>query len=82
MLALGARIVYNKRCCDMIAVKREVAVRETGFPWSECQVNKLTTSHCTSSDAIVRDGVCVSKDMDTHGDVYSRRLSYCLEEYE
>jgi len=33
----------------MIAVKREVAVGmqvQAGFPWSECQVRKLTTSHC------------------------------------
>ena len=31
----------------MIALKREVAVEMTGFPWSECQVRKLATSHCT-----------------------------------
>ena len=34
----------------MIAMKREVAATEksiAGFPWSECQVRKLTTSHCT-----------------------------------
>ena len=36
----------------MIAVKREVAAHVAGFPWSECQVRKLTTSHCT--DIIVR----------------------------
>ena len=33
--------------CGMIALKREVAVEMTGFPWSECQVRKLATSHCT-----------------------------------
>ena len=33
--------------CDMIAMKREVAARVAGFPWSECQVRKLATSHCT-----------------------------------
>ncbi len=33
----------------MIAMKREVAAHiEAGFPWSECQVRKLTTSHCTN----------------------------------
>ena len=33
----------------MIAMKREVAAREmAGFPWSECQVRKLATSHCTT----------------------------------
>ena len=34
----------------MIAMKREVATTSkdlVGFPWSECQVTKLTTSHCT-----------------------------------
>ena len=40
-------IVYTSRCCDMIAMKREVAADKAGFPWSECQVRKLTTSHCT-----------------------------------
>ena len=46
-----------KKCCKMllavtlIAMKREVAVagKVTGFPWSECQVRKLATSHCTIS---------------------------------
>ena len=33
----------------MIALKREVAVEMTGFPWSECQVRKLATSHCTNN---------------------------------
>ncbi len=36
----------------LIAVKREVAapenIRAAGFPWSECQVRKLATSHCTN----------------------------------
>ena len=34
----------------LIAMKREVATvwkRTVGFPWSECQVRKLATSHCT-----------------------------------
>ena len=34
----------------LIAMKREVAAGQAGFPWSECQVRKLTTSHCTSSE--------------------------------
>ena len=41
--------------CGMIAVKREVVAVEksnVGFPWSECQVRKLTTSHCTNVTAI------------------------------
>ena len=43
--------MYTIQCCGMIAVKREVAgcqQWQSGFPWSECQVRKLTTSHCTN----------------------------------
>ena len=50
VLAICLRVVYTTTCCGMIAVKREVAAVEkssVGFPWSECQVRKLTTSHCT-----------------------------------
>ena len=36
----------------LIAVKREVAAHEAGFPWSECQVRKLATSHCTNQKLI------------------------------
>ena len=43
------RTMYNINCCGMIAVKREVAAYVAGFPWSECQVRKLTTSHCTNN---------------------------------
>ena len=33
--------MYNDNCCDMIAMKREVAaLTQAGFPWSECQVKK------------------------------------------
>ena len=38
--------------CDMIAMKREVAAKMAGFPWSECQVMKLATSHCTNSKEV------------------------------
>ena len=64
----------------MIAKKREVAVMEksiAGFPWSECQVKKLATSHCTIF-TIYKFSVetqCGIID-DTHGGVYSHRLSY------
>ena len=39
VLAFKVRIVYTTKCCDMIAMKREVAGDEqsfSGFPWSEC----------------------------------------------
>ncbi len=26
-------------------------IEETGFPWSECQVRKLATSHCTTLES-------------------------------
>ena len=39
----------------LIAVKREVAAYVAGFPWSECQVRKLTTSHCTNVKCLSRD---------------------------
>ena len=41
--------MYTSHCCDMIAMKREVAAHVAGFPWSECQVKKLTASHCTNN---------------------------------
>ena len=46
VLAFCFDIVYSIPCCDMIAKKREVAADRAGFPWSECQVKKLATSHC------------------------------------
>jgi hypothetical protein len=49
--------MYTIKCCDMIAMKREVAALPkgtAGFPWSECQgagvsarPKNLTASHCT-----------------------------------
>ena len=58
-LAFLGELCYTSPCCDMIAMKREVAAgklfgqlrfekRMAGFPWSECQVRKLATSHCTN----------------------------------
>ena len=50
MLAKEKMLRYTTNCCDMIAMKREVAANmkiTAGFPRSECQVRKLATSHCT-----------------------------------
>lgn len=52
--------MYNINCCGMIAVKREVAAYVAGFPWSECQVRKLTTSHCTKFNNHLGMGVCAN----------------------
>ena len=78
--------IKNKSCIitnvvTLIAEKREVAAGHAGVPWSECQVRKLATSHCTKKQPSVknRDDVCEffeEKDDDTHGRVYSHRLSY------
>ena len=45
-----------------------------GFPWSECQVKKLATSHCTIF-TIYKFSVETQCDIldDTHGGVYSHR---------
>ena len=51
-LAIWKNFYYTNKCCDMIAVKREVAALVAGFPWSECQVRKLTTSHCITSKGL------------------------------
>ena len=64
LLAIPKEISYTSYCCDMIAMKREVAARVAGFPWSECQVRKLTTSHCTSSETIYGMDVC--KEVERH----------------
>ena len=46
----------------MIAMKREVAASDmAGFPWSECQVRKLTTSHCTNLTAVVTKSNAVTQ---------------------
>jgi hypothetical protein len=58
VLAITKKLMYNDFCCGMIAMKREVAAQEAGVPWSECQVRKLTTSHCTHiRSAIGRNNV-------------------------
>ena len=61
----------------LIAVKREVAAEMAGFPWSECQVRKLATSHCTIKEFCFKktENQCGVLE-DTHGNVYSHRLSY------
>jgi hypothetical protein len=49
----GKYLQSKKKSCiitnvvTLIAEKREVAAGHAGVPWSECQVRKLATSHCT-----------------------------------
>ena len=66
--------------CGMIAMKREVAARYVaGFPWSECQVRKLATSHCTKLNICSYRQKQRVVGRDTHGNVYSHRLSYFVK---
>ena len=45
----------------LIAMKREVATEKSvGFPWSECQVRKLATSHCTKYSLPLCRDTCVN----------------------
>ena len=61
----------------LIAMKREVAALIAGFPWSECQVKKLATSHCIHVKYVHQKcGKPRESPEDTHGKVYSHRLSY------
>lgn len=69
----------------MIVVKREVAERmqiRAGFPWSECQVIETGDKSLYESQLIIcvrsraaYETTCRSV-CDTHGRVYSHRLSY------
>jgi hypothetical protein len=53
----------------LIAMKREVAAMKiAGFPWSECQVRKLATSHCTNFILnFFKYQACVSTDAEHTG---------------
>ena len=42
----GGQIVECSLCLSDILPERRV--QRAGFPWSECQVRKLATSHCTN----------------------------------
>ncbi len=76
-LAFSRKMLYTDTCCGMIAMKCEVAAASTaGFPWSECQVRKLATSHCITIRSLHKSRNSVCKAYDTHGEVYSHRLSY------
>ena len=65
-LAIWKNFYYTNKCCDMIAMKREVAAPVAGFPWSECQVRKLTTSHCITSRDLPRMSGSVCRFEMTH----------------
>ena len=55
------KLLYNYKCCDIDSVEaRGCYKRFVGFPWSECQVMKLATSHCTVKLKILLevDSVC------------------------
>ena len=68
--------------CDMIAVKREVAAwakAQAGFPWSECQVAKTGDKSLYNIYLTISIyALCDVMSYDTHGRVYSHRLSYYI----
>lgn len=51
-LAFAGDIMYTITCCDMIAMKREVAAARQVFRGANVKAgrpaNKLATSHCTN----------------------------------
>ena len=48
ILAIPGTFLYNCYCCDIDSCEAwGCCLRMAGFPWSECQVMKLATSHCT-----------------------------------
>ena len=48
ILANPGTFLYNNHCCDIDSCEAwGCCLRMAGFPWSECQVMKLATSHCT-----------------------------------
>ncbi len=58
-------MVYTNTCCDMIAMKREVATQDVGFPWSECQVRETGDKSLYKNNRTVinRDGSAYRKDI-------------------
>lgn len=74
--------MYTDNCCDMIAMKREVAALISRFSVERMSSLKTDDKSLYKFRRPSRDGVCAKNSKDTHGDVYSRRLSYCIIEYE
>ena len=77
---------FSERSCilsivvTLIAMKREVAATEmAGFSVERMSSLKTDDKSLYKFRRPSRDGVCGKKSKDTHGDVYSRRLSYCLK---
>ena len=47
ILAICKTMLYNTKCCGMIALKREVAAFGRFFRGANVKLRKLATSHCT-----------------------------------
>ncbi len=78
LLAYGGDFIYNADVVTLIALKREVAaVYAAGFPWSECQVLETGDKSLYKNNCPAKTGNNVWIFYDTHGSVYSHRLSYC-----
>ncbi len=72
--------MYTSMCCDMIAMKREVAARSRRFSVERMSCKDTgDKSLCRIVPPILREGpdpFFLKENEDTPGDVYSHRLSY------
>ena len=79
-LAFFWEVVYTLNCCDIDSNEaRGCCHRDGRFSVERMSSLKTDDKSLYKFRRPSRDGVCGKKSKDTHGDVYSRRLSYCLK---
>ena len=79
-LAFFRMVVYTLNCCDIDSNEaRGCCHRDGRFSVERMSSLKTDDKSLYKFRRPSRDGVCGKKLKDTHGDVYSRRLSYCLK---
>ena len=67
---------YNSKCCDMIAVKREVAAlsSEAGFPWSECLETAQSVKQTDDKSLYKQNGLLESAECSVDSGKQKRRV--------
>ena len=79
-LAFFRMVVYTLNCCDIDSNEaRGCCHRDGRFSVERMSSLKTDDKSLYKFRRPSRDGVCGKNLKDTHGDVYSRRLSYCLK---
>ena len=79
-LAFFWEVVYTLNCCDIDSNEaRGCCHRDGRFSVERMSSLKTDDKSLYKFRRPSRDGVCAKNSKDTHGDVYSRRLSYCLK---